>query len=75
MINVLFAALPERWDSYAPALRKAFDDAGLQVDLQQDFAPEEVDLIDVDAGPVAASAAAPVAAPRRGTRCLESDAR
>lgn len=45
MINVLFAALPERWDSYAPALRKAFDDAGLQVDLQQDFAPDLVDYI------------------------------
>jgi len=45
MINVLFAALPERWDSYAPALRKAFDDAGLQVDLQQDFAPDVVDYI------------------------------
>ena len=45
MINVLFAALPERWDSYAPALRKAFDDAGLTVDLQQDFAPDVVDYI------------------------------
>jgi len=45
MINVLFAALPERWDSYAPALRKAFDDAGLQVDLQQNFAPDLVDYI------------------------------
>ena len=45
MINVLFAALPERWDSYAPALRKAFEDAGLQVDLQQDFAPDMVDYI------------------------------
>lgn len=45
MINVLFAALPERWDSYAPALRKAFDDAGLQGDLQQDFAPDLVDYI------------------------------
>lgn len=45
MINVLFAALPERWDSYAPALRKAFDAAGLQIDLQQDFAPDLVDYI------------------------------
>ena len=45
MINVLFAALPARWDEFAPHLRSAFDAAGLEVDLRQDFAPAEVDYI------------------------------
>lgn len=45
MINVLFAALPQRWDTYQGPLVKAFDDLGLEVDLRTDFAPEEVDYI------------------------------
>ncbi len=45
MINVLFAARPERWATYEPPLRKAFAEAGLDVDLRTEFAPEEVDYI------------------------------
>ena len=45
MINVQFAARPERWDSYGPALTKAFEAAGLAVDLRQDHAPEDVDYV------------------------------
>ncbi|NIZ13642.1 glyoxylate/hydroxypyruvate reductase A, partial [Phaeobacter sp. HF9A] len=45
MINVLFAAHPDRWDTYESPLKDAFADAGLTVDLRQDFAPEEVDYI------------------------------
>jgi glyoxylate/hydroxypyruvate reductase A len=45
MINVLFAARPERWATYQAPLRKAFTEAGLDVDLRTDFPPEEVDYI------------------------------
>lgn len=45
MINVLFAALPERWDSYAVSLRTAFENRGLDVDLRVEFPPEAVDYI------------------------------
>ncbi|SHJ01260.1 glyoxylate/hydroxypyruvate reductase A [Shimia gijangensis] len=45
MINVLFAALPERWVTYEAPLTKAFNDLGLDVDLRIDFAPHEVDYI------------------------------
>ena len=45
MINVLFAAQPERWTKYRETLPMAFEKAGLQVDLRCDFAPEEVDYI------------------------------
>lgn len=45
MINVLFAARPERWATYGPALKTAFEQAGLDVDLQQDFAPDQIDYI------------------------------
>lgn len=45
MINALFAARPERWDTYEPTLRAAFEAEGLAVDLRQDFAPEDVDYI------------------------------
>lgn len=44
-INVLFAALPDRWPQYEQHLRKAFTDAGLEVDLRTEFPPEEVDYI------------------------------
>jgi glyoxylate/hydroxypyruvate reductase A len=45
MINVQFAALPERWDTYRPHLLAAFENAGLEVDLRQDHAPDTVDYI------------------------------
>lgn len=44
-INVLFAALTERWDQYEGPLRAAFANAGLDVDLRTDFPPEDVDYI------------------------------
>jgi glyoxylate/hydroxypyruvate reductase A len=45
MINVLFAARPERWDTYEAPLRTALDAAGINAHLAQDIAPEEVDYI------------------------------
>ncbi|PRZ47517.1 2-hydroxyacid dehydrogenase [Tritonibacter scottomollicae] len=45
MINALFAAGPDRWDTYVSPLKAAFEGAGLEVDLRQDFAPKEVDYI------------------------------
>lgn len=45
MINVLFAARPERWDQYRHVLAEAFEEKGLEVDLRQDFPPGEVDYI------------------------------
>jgi glyoxylate/hydroxypyruvate reductase A len=45
MINVLFAAHPERWTKYRETLPMAFEKAGLQVDLRRDFAPDQVDYI------------------------------
>jgi len=44
-LNVLFAASPEKWDTYEQPLRSAFDEAGLTADLATDMAPEEVDFI------------------------------
>lgn len=45
MINVLFAARPERWEAYSTPLKAAFAEAGLDVDLRQDHAPNTVDYI------------------------------
>lgn len=45
MINVLFAALPERWKTYEQPLRTAFETLGLAVDLRTEFAPQDVDYI------------------------------
>ncbi|MFV1463485.1 MULTISPECIES: 2-hydroxyacid dehydrogenase [unclassified Phaeobacter] len=45
MINVQFAALPERWASYQAPLRAAFAEAGLEVELRLDHAPGEVDYV------------------------------
>ncbi|MCA2006456.1 2-hydroxyacid dehydrogenase [Tritonibacter mobilis] len=45
MINALFAARPERWETYEAPLKAAFVANGLKVDLRQDFAPEDVDYI------------------------------
>ena len=44
-LNVLFAARPDRWAIYAPPLRKALADAGLDAHVDTDIAPEEVDYI------------------------------
>lgn len=44
-LNVLFAARPQSWDCYAPALRAAFAAAGIDVRLACDLAPETVDYI------------------------------
>jgi glyoxylate/hydroxypyruvate reductase A len=45
MINVLFAARYERWDIYQAPLMRAFEAAGLDVDLRQDHAPDMVDYV------------------------------
>lgn len=45
MINVLFAARPERWASYEQPLRSALDAAGIDARLAQDIPPEQVDYI------------------------------
>lgn len=45
MINVLFAALPERWAIYQAPLLQAFQELGLEVDLRLEFAPKDVDYI------------------------------
>ncbi|MGR3761845.1 2-hydroxyacid dehydrogenase [Roseobacteraceae bacterium NS-SX3] len=45
MINVQFAALPERWETYREPLLRAFAEAGLNVDLRQDHAPQDVDYV------------------------------
>lgn len=45
MINVLFAAHSSRWPTYEPALRDAFTNSGLAVDLRTAFPPDQVDYI------------------------------
>lgn len=45
MISVLFAARPERWDSYEAPLRAALDALGQPYRLGQDLPPAEVDYI------------------------------
>jgi len=44
-INALFAARPERWETYRPALTTAFEALGLDVHLSQDIPPEQVDYV------------------------------
>src|SRR6056297_1710090 len=44
-INALFAARPERWETYRPALTTAFAALGLDVHLSQDIPPEQVDYV------------------------------
>ncbi|WP_135504380.1 2-hydroxyacid dehydrogenase [Roseovarius aestuariivivens] len=44
-VNVLFAAAPSRWAQYQTPLSDAFAEKDLDVDLRQEFAPEEVDYI------------------------------
>lgn len=45
MLNILFAALDERWDDYEAPLRASFAKAGLKVNLATDLPPETVDYI------------------------------
>lgn len=45
MINVLFAAKPERWPTYEAPLRDALSQAGIDAHLAQDIAPDQVDYI------------------------------
>lgn len=45
MINVLFAALPERWVTYETPLREALKAADINAHLSQDIAPQDVDYI------------------------------
>lgn len=45
MINVLFSAKPDRWAEYEPALRRAFDAAGLDYALGTDMDPAQVDYV------------------------------
>jgi glyoxylate/hydroxypyruvate reductase len=44
-INILFAALPSRWDTYETPLRRALDAVGLNYVLSPDIAPPDVDYI------------------------------
>lgn len=46
MVNVLFAALPMRWDQYETPLRKSFDKAGLEVELTPSDAPYDPAQVD-----------------------------
>ncbi|UWR11028.1 2-hydroxyacid dehydrogenase [Sulfitobacter mediterraneus] len=45
MINVLFAARPERWTTYEQPLRDALVKAGIEANLAVDLPSEEVDYI------------------------------
>ncbi len=45
MINVLFAARPERWTTYEQPLRDALAKAGIEANLAVDLPSEEVDYI------------------------------
>lgn len=45
MIKVQFAARLERWETYAAPLRSAFAEAGLDVDLRMDHAPDTVEYV------------------------------
>jgi glyoxylate/hydroxypyruvate reductase A len=45
MINVLFAARPERWDTYEAPLHAAFAAKGIEAHLAQDIPPQNVDYI------------------------------
>lgn len=45
MINVLFAAKSDRWPIYQAPLKAAFEALALDVDLREDFPPDQVDYI------------------------------
>ena len=44
-VNILFAALPDRWAEYEPSMRAALDETGLDYTLKTDVPPEKVDYI------------------------------
>ncbi|MBU2980910.1 glyoxylate/hydroxypyruvate reductase A [Lentibacter algarum] len=44
-LNALYAGTQSRWSDYEPELNRAFAEAGLDVQLSCDFAPEVVDYI------------------------------
>ncbi|MGB3247126.1 MAG: glyoxylate/hydroxypyruvate reductase A [Sulfitobacter sp.] len=44
-LNILFAAKPERWKTYAAPLQNALRGAGIDAHLAMDIAPEQVDYI------------------------------
>lgn len=44
-VNVLFAAKPERWETYEAPLRKALSEVGVDAHLGMDIPPAEVDYI------------------------------
>ena len=46
MVNVLFAALPMRWDQYETPLRKSLEEVGLDVELTPSNAPYDPAEID-----------------------------
>jgi glyoxylate/hydroxypyruvate reductase len=43
--NILFAATPDRWDTYQAPLIKALTDAGIDFNLRAEHTPSEVDYI------------------------------
>ena len=45
MINILFAAVTERWDQYQEPLKKELDLLGLEYKLSEKLPPSEVDYI------------------------------
>lgn len=45
MVNILFAAVAERWDQYQEPLRKELDLIGLEYQLSEKLPPSEVDYI------------------------------
>ena len=45
MINILFAAVSERWDQYQEHLKKELDLIGLEYKLSEKLPPSEVDYI------------------------------
>lgn len=45
MINILFAAKPERWPTYEAPLRAALAAAGIDAHLAQEITPDQVDYI------------------------------
>lgn len=44
-VNVLFAARYEAWEDYKAPLKTALAEAGINADLRQDFAPDQVDYV------------------------------
>ena len=45
MINILFAAVTERWDQYKKPLKKELDLIGLEYKLSEKLPPSEVNYI------------------------------